>query len=388
VTAAVDEELACMRLAELPVAASAWWRRVLRETGSAAPLFAMSEADLAGLGFAPKGIAALREESRWSALEKLRVRCRRLAIEIVPFTAGAYPALLREIPDPPPVLYSRGCAPAALEPAVAVVGSRTPTRYGRRVAHLLASRLAGAGVVVVSGMAYGIDSAAHRGALGAGRSAAVLAGGLDRPYPRANRELFEALAASGCVVSEQPPGTDARPYLFPARNRIVTGMSRAVVVVEAAERSGSLVSARLGVEQGREVFAVPGEIDSPTSAGTNALLRDGCAPCLGVADVLDALGIATPSDPGGPAPPAVQDPDAARVLAQLDARPTALDRLVESCGLDGARVSELLTALELAGLAERSAGGFSRVASLVGSDGGGRGRAGALDHAPENRHVP
>lgn len=349
-----------MRLAELHLGRPAWWRDAVRLFGCARALFSAGDAELTNLGLTLEGICLLRDSRPWAALEKRRADCRRAQIEIGAFTSEAYPELLREIPDPPPILYYRGRVPADLRPAVGVVGSRRPTRYGRHTAHAVSRALAAAGVAVISGMAYGIDACAHAGALDAGLSAAVLACGLDRPYPRGNHHLFEMLVRQGTVLSEQPPGTDARAYLFPARNRIVTGLSSAVVVVEAAKRSGSLVSARLALEQGREVFAVPGNIDSPTSVGTNALLRDGCAPFIDVADVLHALGLESVCDERGEAVrPHVDDPDAAAVLAVLEARPSHVDRVVESCRLDGARVLELLTALELAGLVERTAGGFA-----------------------------
>jgi len=347
-----------MRLAELHLGRAGWWRHAVVRLGSARALFAADDAELAALGLTADGVRLLRDEGAWTALEKRRHASERARLEIAVFTSDAYPALLREIADPPPVLYFRGRAPAGLRPAVAVVGSRRPTRYGRHTAHGLSRALAAGGVAVVSGMAYGIDACAHAGALDAGVSAAVLACGLDRPHPRGNRHLFEALVRQGTVISEHPPGTDARPYLFPARNRIVTGMSSAVVVVEAARRSGSLVSARLALDQGREVFAVPGNIDSLTSLGTNALLRDGCAPLLDVADVFAMLGIAS-GDGARVARAGVEDADAAAVLAVLEAQPSHVDRIVEGCRLDGARVLELLTALELAGLVERSAGGFA-----------------------------
>jgi DNA processing protein len=200
--------------------------------------------------------------------------------------------------------------------------------------------------------------------LAAGKSAAVLACGLDHPYPRGNRHLFEALVSSGGVVSEYPPGTGALPFRFPARNRIVTGSARALIIVEAAERSGSLVSARLAADQGRELFAVPGNVDSPVSKGTNALLRDGCRPLLDVKDVEDVLAVVGLARAGAQATRAayIGDPDAERILSVLESEPAHFDDLVEACRLDGPRVLELLTTLELAGLAERSAGGLFALA--------------------------
>jgi DNA processing protein len=353
-----DEQLAWIALAQTRLSAE-WWRQAVKSTGSALALVQRSDAELAVLGLNGRGIAALRGQSQPEALGRLRDHCLQLDIAIAHFSGDAYPALLCEIPDPPPVLYYRGPKPSDARAAVAIVGSRRPTRYGRRVAHRMAREVASAGVTVVSGLAYGIDTCAHEGALESGSSAAVLACGLDRPYPRTNRRLFDALAASGGVTSEYPPGTEAYPFHFPARNRIVTGMARAVIIVEGAHRSGSLISARLALEQGRELFAVPGNIDSPTSRGTNALLRDGCPPLLEAADVLQALGIAhvgaTTASPSVALP---KDPDACAVLAVLGSEPVHVDDVVDACRLDGARVLELLTTLELAGLAERMPGGL------------------------------
>jgi DNA processing protein len=354
----LDEELAWIALAQARLGA-AWWRSVIAAVGSARALLESSDARLGELGLNAAGVRALRQRAGPETAASVRAECERHAIAIAHYASEAYPALLREIPDPPAVLYFRGPPPAAAALRVAVVGSRRPTRYGRRIAHGIARDLAVAGVTVTSGMAYGIDTCAHEGGLVGGKSAAVLACGLDRPYPRGNRRVFEALVASGGVVSEYPPKTPVSRFNFPARNRIVTGMSRAVVIVEGAPRSGSLLSARLAADQSRDLFAVPGNIDSPMSSGTNGLLRDGCAPLIETADVLEAIGLGHRVQVASePAAPRVQDPDANRVLAALESEPAHVDELSESSGLDGARVLELLTTLELAGLVERSAGGL------------------------------
>jgi DNA processing protein len=353
----IDEQLAWIALARTSLAA-AWWRDAVAAVGSARALFECDDTKLRELGLTAAGTAALRTHANWDVHERGRARCVHFGIQIAEFSSDAYPLLLRQIADPPPVLYFCGRPPAAADPAVAIVGSRGATRYGRRTAERIAAELAAAGATVVSGLAYGIDKCAHEGALKTGRSAAVLACGLDKPYPRAHLRLFEALRSSAGVLSEHPPQTSPRKFLFPARNRIVTGMARAVIIVEAAERSGSLISARLAGEQGREVFAVPGNIDSPVSQGTNRLLRDGATPFVETADVLQALELR--ASVAAPRAPSVRldDPDAQRVFDALDQEPMHLDHLADACGLDGTRILELLTTLELAGLAERSAGGL------------------------------
>jgi len=359
-----DEELAWMALAELAGGESRAFAHAAAVLGSARDLFVVSETDLRHLGMNEACVRTVRGFDAWDALRARRDRCARLGISIAAFHSIAYPGPLRHIADPPLILYYRGRAPGSFSSVVAVVGSRRATRYGLRVAEALGERLARRGVVVVSGLARGIDAAAHAGAVRGGVSIAVLAGGLDRVYPARNRRLCERLAVAGSVVSESAPGTVPRPYLFPVRNRIITGMSAATVIVEAAERSGSLVSARLAAEQGREVFAVPGNIDSPSSAGVNGLIRDGAAPLLAPEQVLSACGAdeTGPSADGASDAKALSDKDlggecSAAVVAALDPSGTHLDDVAQAVGLDGARIMELLTALELGGFVERLGGG-------------------------------
>jgi DNA processing protein len=207
----------------------------------------------------------------------------------------AFPPLLGAIHDPPPGLFLRGRGATGLlrQPAVAVVGARSCTDYGARVARSLGRELAAAGVVVVSGLARGVDGWAHRGAIEAGGvTIAVLGCGVDRDYPRAHAVLAARLAETGLIASEYPPGVAPAPWRFPARNRILAGLTAATVVVEARERSGALITADLALEEGRDVLAVPGEITSPLSRGTNGLLRLGATAVTGAADVLEAIGIA------------------------------------------------------------------------------------------------
>jgi DNA processing protein len=264
-----------------------------------------------------------------------------------------YPALLTELHDPPQRLFVRGAALELLSgPAVALVGSRSCSPYGAQVARTLARELASARVTVVSGLARGIDGEAHRGALEAcGPTLAVLGCGIDRDYPRSNAGLARRIAGSGLVVSEYPPGVEPAPWRFPARNRIIAGLSRATVVVEARERSGALITADFALELGRDVFAVPGEITAALAAGTNDLLRQGAAPLLSAADVLDALGI----DPA-PSRPAPLSPVAGEVAALVAARACTVDELVRASERTSAEVAAALVELELSGVVAEAEG--------------------------------
>jgi DNA processing protein len=261
---------------------------------------------------------------------------------------GAYPPLLAAIHDPPARLYVRGAGEPELLSgvAVAVVGARACSAYGRSVARSLARELAAAGVVVVSGMARGIDGEAHRGTLETGGvTVAVLGCGIDRDYPAAHAELARRICERGLVVSEYEPGVEPAPWRFPARNRVIAGLSRATVVVEARERSGALITADFALEEGREVLAVPGEITSALSAGTNALLRLGATPVTCAGDVLEALGV-TPAPPAAPAP---LDPVAGALLERLRDGARSADELVRFAAVDPAAAAAALVELELAG---------------------------------------
>jgi DNA processing protein len=255
-------------------------------------------------------------------------------------TAPDFPPLLRAIHDPPPGLFLRGSGDVALlaRSAVAVVGARACSGYGASVARSLGRDLTRGGLVVVSGMARGVDAEAHRGALeGGGPTIAVLGCGIDRDYPAAHAELARRIAATGLLVSEYAPGVEPAPWRFPARNRIVAGLCDATVVVEARERSGALITADLALEEGREVFAVPGEISSALSAGTNDLLKLGATPLTAASDVLGLFGIeaAAPADRDG----------------LLDLLPATADELVRRTGKPAAEIARVLVELELAGSA-------------------------------------
>jgi DNA processing protein len=265
-----------------------------------------------------------------------------------------FPPLLASIHDPPPGLFLRGAGQPELlaQTSVAIVGARSCSPYGAQVARTSARELASVGLVVISGLARGVDGEAHRGALEAGGvTVAVLGCGVDRDYPASHRELASRIRERGLIVSEYAPGVEPAPWRFPARNRIVAGLARATVVVEARERSGALITADFALEQGREVFAVPGEITSTLSAGTNALLGLGAAPYTSAGDVLDALGIESSERVA----PELGD-DAEQVLERLREFPAGADELQRATGLATTAVAAALTELELVGAAVQDGG--------------------------------
>jgi DNA processing protein len=282
-----------------------------------------------------------------------------------------YPALLLPVPSAPEILHVRGRLVDGDALAVAIVGSRRATRYGLDVAEALAAELAARGVTIVSGLARGIDSAAHRGALRVGgRTIAVLGSGVDVVYPRENQGLAEEIVAHGALVSQFAPGTPPLPHHFPIRNRVIAGMSLAVVVVEAAERSGSLITARLAAELGREVLAIPGRVTAPESRGANRLIQDGVALALGWEDVIAALperwkacvdtagriGGGGDTTGAGFVPGQGEAAAARQVLALLGEDPIDIDRVIERSGLEASRVSAALLDLELEGRVQQMDG--------------------------------
>jgi DNA processing protein len=296
------------------------------------------------------------------AVRRARAALVRARARLLPFGSPAYPWRLSQLRDPAPVLWVIGCVEALAAPAVAIVGSRAASAYGLRTAERLAGELADAGLVVVSGLARGIDAAAHSGALEAGgRTVAVQACGPDRVYPSAHRALAERIAERGAVIGELPPGTRPLPAHFPLRNRLISGLCRALLVVEARERSGSLITARHALDQGADVFAVPGPIDVPTSRGPNRLLRDGAWPVLESADVLDVLGgwRAVPADhrsePGCPGD--------AELLATLARAPASLDELAVALARPPESLAPELLELEVEGRIARDRDGRFRAVS-------------------------
>lgn len=268
-----------------------------------------------------------------------------------------YPGLLSHINQAPPVIYTLGNTDVLRMPSVAMVGSRAATSYGRRVARRIAGDLAGWGVCVVSGLALGIDGQAHGGAIDAGgATVAVLGCGLDVVYPRSNRGLYEQIRADGLLVSEYPLGTPPEPFRFPARNRIIAGLSLGVVVVEATRKSGSLITVQFGLEAGREIFAVPGQVDSAKSAGAHWLVQQGASLAVSAADIIEHLSLKQPGpeekQPADRMGMPRLDPDSAKLLSMIEPYPRPREELLQSSGFSAARLQELLLLLELEGLVE------------------------------------
>jgi DNA processing protein len=332
-------------------------RRLLGRFPDVPDVFRAGRADLDGLGLAPAAVEAI---VGGRALDRARGELEIIeakAYTLLTFDDPGYPGYLREIFDPPFVLYCEGDPAAIGNPAVAVVGARRPTPYGRAVAEKLAGDLAGRGCVIVSGLAAGIDACAHRGALKKGRTVAVLGSGLDVPYPWENRGLHREIVGRGTVVSELPLGTPPLPENFPVRNRIISGLALGLVVVEAARRSGSLISARLALSQDREVMAVPGNVTSPLSDGPLGLIRDGARPVASWEDVADALpspwreNLLAEGEAKEENSAASLSRDERRLLDELPvdaARP--IDELAERTGLSVSGLLALLLGLELKGV--------------------------------------
>jgi DNA processing protein len=344
-----------LRLARSRRVGPATFIRLVRELGSAtAALEALPgiAAEAGVRGYAPAARADALAE--WHAATAAGAR---------PLLLGAsdYPALLATIADPPPFLWALGDPAVAARPAVALVGARNASALGCRMASRLAGELGEAGLVVVSGLARGIDAAAHRAALATGTVAAQ-AGGVDVVYPPENAGLAAAIPAAGLRLSEMPIGHVPKPQDFPRRNRLVSGLALGVVVVEGALRSGSLITARAALDQGREVMAVPGSPLDPRAGGCNQLIRDGATLVRSAADVAEALAESLGSIPvrPTPAPPHAPPPSAGletRLLELLAPSPVAEDELIRALGEPAAAVSAALIGLELAGLVQRHPGG-------------------------------
>ena len=288
----------------------------------------------------------------------------------VGFNEAGFPPLLNQINSPPLGLFVLGERALLSSPQLAVVGSRDPTPAGKRTTERFAAELCATGLTITSGMARGIDHSAHRGCLDAGgKTIAVVATGIDVAYPRANEALSREIAARGLLVSEYPPGTPPRREYFPQRNRIISGLSLGTLVVEAGIRSGSLITARLAGEQGREVFAVPGSIHVPVSRGCHLLLRQGAKLVETTDDILEEIGqffsaqpsaaqrrAATQSTPA----PAPRD-ELSPLYNLIDYAPTSIDQLIEASGLTADQVSYILMELELNGFIAAASGGYQRL---------------------------
>jgi len=329
--------------------------RRLRSSGAGGFLPGMTPRGVSLLG---KAKAALGSAEACRRAETVREACERLGITILPWGAGDYPAALREIPGAPLLLYRTGKGWTGGAAGVAVVGSRAPTGPGREFARILSGELVAARWTVVSGMARGIDAAAHWGALHAGgTTVAVLGCGVDVAYPREHAELRDEILEKGAIFSEYPPGSLPLPHRFPERNRIVSGLSRGVIVAEAPERSGALITARFALEQGRDVMVVPGSPWFAHTAGSNRLLREGATPVCSIADVHGVLGCPPPVDVGG---------IAERVLAALS-RELHVGEIAEAVSVPVQKLLPCLMEMELANLVEKKPGNYYKKLSAPGN---------------------
>ena len=363
---AVDELAYWLALLRAPGVLARQWRELLACPGMPRALFHESRAALERRGFKPPFVAYMAAPD-WNGVERdlgwLRGGPAR---SILTLDDGRYPPQLREIASPPPVLFALG-DPAALGTLqIAIVGSRNPTPGGQRAASEFGAALAACGLTITSGLAIGIDAASHRGAIArGGKTVAVVGTGLDRVYPRRHEALMAEVAGAGVVVSEFPIGTPPLPANFPRRNRIISGLSAGTLVVEASLRSGSLITAKAALEQGREVFAIPGSIHNPMSRGCHALIKDGAKLVEAVPDILEELPGFAVASAGSPrrAPRAdPPDPAAERLLKYVAWEPTSVDTLVTASGMTADEVAYLLLDLELKGyVASTPTGCYCRI---------------------------
>ena len=312
-------------------------------------------------GIDRKAVDGLLAFTQWDEVEQEVQRAEEAGVKIIPFGSGIYPARLRSIADPPPCLYVKGGIRREDDKAVAVIGTRSASHYGRRVTRDLCRGLASLGFTVISGMARGIDGVAHDEALNAGgRTIAVLGSGVDRAYPPEHRKLYHRISENGAVISELPLGAPPLAFNFPARNRLISGLSAGVVVVEATEKSGSLITAAIALEQGREVFAVPGEVGSSRSRGGHRLIRQGAKLVENVDDILEEIApqlVARDRQPTALRTlPVDAQPETHKIFDLLQERSLHIDEVIEASGFSASRVSQILLELELQGFLKQLPG--------------------------------
>ena len=336
--------------------------RLLERYQTPQAVFAAPATELAALGCSQSTCDYLGHPD-WSCVEADINWLSQPDRSILTLADSHYPSLLRELSDPPPLLYMIGDPALLVRPQIAIVGSRNPSPGGIDTAHEFANQLAQAGLTVTSGLALGIDAAAHRGALDAGcPTIAITGNGLDRVYPARHRDLAHEIAEAGLLATEFPLGTPPMADHFPRRNRVISGLSLGTLVVEAAARSGALITARLAGEQGREVFAVPGSIHSPMSRGCHALIRQGAKLVESVNDIIEELGplagVAPSPQSNGVETAASLDDDYQRLLQDMGYEPVTIDTLVERTGLTAEAISSMLLLMELQGFVVSQSGGM------------------------------
>jgi DNA processing protein len=340
--------------------------RLLERFGDPAVVLAASPAELAEVdGVGVTLVRNLRSTQFRKQAEKTIELCDSKGVDILLPTDGSFPRLLREIPDPPSLLFVRGCLLRRDDLSIAIVGTRTASQYGRGQAERFARVLARSGLTIVSGLARGIDGASHEGAMDAdydSRTIAVLSSGVTEIFPPQHEELAERIASRGALVSEMPPGTKPKKGMFPRRNRLISGLSLATIVIEASERSGSLITARTAGEQGRDVFALPGLVTSSNARGSNRLIRDGAILVQDPENVLESLGPLVDNvkiSPDQTVMHAVElqlNEQETAVLQAVGAEPTAIDSVVSASGLPIARVLSTISVLEMRRLIRRISG--------------------------------
>jgi len=358
----MDSTLQWFALKNVPGIGNHFFKRLIERFESPQAVLNASIEDLLMVdGISQRLALAIKNHSLPDWVDKELRLTTKWGYKIVAMTDPEYPPLLREIPDPPPFLYVSGHL-GDIAPSISVVGSRIATRYGIDATQELCMHLAQLNFTIVSGMAKGIDTAAHRGALmGKGKTIAVLGSGLGRIYPWENRELFKKISETGAVVSEFPLKTEPDPHNFPIRNRIISGMSLGTVIVEATKKSGSLITARLAAEQNREVFAVPGNIHSFKSTGTHNLIKQGAKLVENAQDILDELSSIIPNTKPTLTPASALSSipltdEEKKVIHILEPYPIHIDDLVRSLGMDAGKLSSILLTLELKGLVKQTPG--------------------------------
>lgn len=360
-----NEDLrAWLQLLRTPGVGSHTFLRLLETCGSPQEVVRLPRRDLEALGLKAPSLEFLSSQD-WSRVDQDLLWLEQPGNHLLNLHSSAYPGLLREIADPPPLLFVHGQPAVLSNPQLAIVGTRNPSPSGAETARGFARYLAGAGLTVTSGLALGIDGSAHEGSLETGLTIAVTGTGLDRVYPARNRDLAHRIAEQGALVSEFPPGTPPAPENFPRRNRIISGLSLGTLIVEAALRSGSLITARLAAEQGREVFAIPGSIHNPLARGCHSLIRQGAKLVETAADILEELGpllegLASTAETS-PAQPMstyrLPDTEYQQLLDQIGFDPVPIDMLIQRTGLTADAVSSMLLLLELEGHVTSLTGG-------------------------------
>jgi DNA processing protein len=354
-----DPALFWIGLSSIPGVGRVTFRKLSHHFGSPERALAASRDELRNSGLSEKVIAAITSLSWREYAEKELEKARDAGVRIITADSTAYPANLKETPDPPLFLYIQGSLQH--EEGLAIVGTRKPTHYGLTVTHRIAYELAAAGLTIVSGLARGIDTQAHRGALAAqGRTVAVLGCGIDIAYPPENKGLLERISSNGAIVTENPFGTKPEAGYFPARNRIISGLSRGTVIIEATEDSGSLITANYTLEQGRKLFAVPGNIGSPNSRGTNSLIKQGAVLVEGTDDILRDLGMkrtGAKQEQRIRSLPALT-PEEENILRCITNEPRHIDIIMNDSRFAAGKLSGVLINLELKGLVKQLPGKY------------------------------